>query len=91
MSGEQPLRGNFATTFHANKKERCGVTRDNSPGNAWKARKRGRCTTAERKIKIKQGEELELRVNFKGEEGEYLIKLLKLWPNKWLVNEMSNF
>lgn len=77
MSGEQPLRGNFATTFHANKKERCGVTRDNSPGNAWKARKCGRCTTAERKIKIKQGEELELRVNFKGGGGRIFDKIVK--------------
>lgn len=50
--------------------------RDNSPGNAWKARKHGRCTTAARKIKIKRREELELRVNFKG-GGRIFDKIIK--------------
>lgn len=53
-------------------------------GNAWKMYD----NRVENKNKIKRGE-LELRVNFRGEgggeeresEGEYLIKLLKLWPS----------
>lgn len=66
-------------------------------GNAWKMYD----NRVENKNKIKRGE-LELRVNFRGEgggeeresEGEYLIKLLKLWPSngglmKWAIFKIN--